>query len=303
MIYVFEPSVLQHKNLAKILAYNSEIVLISNDVQFFSNDSGLFRKILNLKAFNIKWNDLPKKAEILFLSSEFQFIILFPYLRLLGFNIRFVIHEPNLSLKNPIHLLRNLINFFLLLFCNKIFSFKKLKLFRYTLISLWFELPKDIVIKPSKNILSFGSETLNKRIDLLDVDWKKLKITRAGKTYHNFVNTKFYKFNNSYITDYNKETLFKENSFSVLPYSSIAQSMVLIEALSYGHILILNGNNPSWLDFHNLKFVFIFFESPSEIVDKIEALSFDDINYLRHKSLKYFKKNYDPSKTIKKLIT
>jgi hypothetical protein len=290
-------------NLAKILANNSQVVLINNNVQFFSNDSGLFRKILNSKAFKIKWNDLSKNSEILFLSSEFQFIILFPYLRLLGFNIRFVIHEPNLPLKNPKHLLRNFINFILLLFSHKVFSFKKLKFFRHTLISLWFESPKDVLIEPSKNVLSFGSETSNKRIDLLDVDWKKLKITRAGKTYHNFINTKFYKFNNSYISNHDKEKLFKENSFSILPYSTIAQSMVLIEALSYGHILILNGNNPSWLDFHNLEFVFIFFESPSEIVNKIEILSFDDIDYLRHKALKYFKKNYDPSKTIKKLIS
>jgi len=300
--YIFKPSVNQHKHLANILLKHSNAHLIENRKNFESNNFSLISKIINFNSFKFNWKLLPKKSTILFISSELQFIFLFPYLNFIGHEVRFVIHEPNLPNNSLNFISRNLIHFFLLTFCNKIYSFKPLKNFDYTLINLWFNTPNNINIGCSKSILSFGSETKNKRIDLLDIEWGEFNFTRAGKTTHDFNNIKSINFTNSFITDEHKDKLFRENSFSILPYDFIAQSSVLIEAISYGHILILNSNNKSWEKYHDLDFVFVFDISPVELLPALSDLTSDKIKSLREKSLDYFKENYDPINDIRTLL-
>ena len=79
--------------------------------------------------------------------------------------------------------------------------------------------------------------------------------------------------------------------------------MVLIEALSYGHILIINGNNRSWKKFHSLDFIFTFLNSPVEIIPTINKLSSKDIIILRKKSLNFYKSNFSNEETFKKLLS
>ena len=69
-------------------------------------------------------------------------------------------------------------------------------------------------------------------MNLIDIDWGEFKLIRAGKTFHNFKNQ--IEIYNSYITDQAKDKLFKNCSFSILPYISIQQSMVLIELYLMG---------------------------------------------------------------------
>lgn len=300
--YIFNPSVNQHKHLAQILLNNSKARLIENTNALESNNFNLLSKLINFNSFKFKWRALPKKSKILFISSEFQFVFLFPYLNFIGHKVRFVIHEPNLPNISINFILRNIIHFLLLKFCNKIFSFRKLNNHKHTFIKLWFNTPSNINILSTKSILSFGSETKNKRIDLLDIDWGDVIFTRAGKTTHSFINVSDQNIINSFITDAHKDKLFRENSFSIIPYDFIAQSSVFIEAISYGHILILNANNKSWEKYHDLDFVFVFNNSPKELMSVIHSLKPNEIMSLREKSLKYFKENYDPTNDIKTLL-
>lgn len=300
--YIFEPSVSQHKHLSHILSDNSKSVLIKNSCSFESNNFSLIHKLINLKAFNFNWRLLDKDSEILFISTELQFVFLFPYLNLIGHKVRFVIHEPNLPNNSVNFISRNIIHYFLLKFCHKIFSFKNLKNHHSTIINLWFDIPKNINILSNKSILSFGSETKNKRIDLLDIDWGDINFTRAGKTTHTFTKVKNQNIINSFITNSHKDKLFRENSFSIIPYDFIAQSSVFIEAISYGHIIILNANNKCWEKYHDLDFVFVFNDSPKELLTLLTSLTSKEIKSLREKSLDYFKENYDPIYDIRTLL-
>ncbi|MDC6467765.1 hypothetical protein OAW63_02275 [Flavobacteriaceae bacterium] len=300
--YIFNPSVNQHKHLAQILLNNSKAHLIENTNALESNNFNLLAKLINLNAFKFKWRALPKKSKILFISSEFQFVFLFPYLNFIGHKVRFVIHEPNLPNISINFILRNIIHFLLLKFCNKIFSFRKLNNHKHTFIKLWFNTPSNINILSTKTILSFGSETKNKRIDLLDIDWGDINFKRVGKTTYNFINVKSHNIINSFISAEQKDKLFRENSFSIIPYGFIAQSSVFIEAISYGHILILNSNNKSWEKYHDLNFVFVFNDSPKELLPIISRLTSKEVKSLRANSLNYFKQNYDPIKDIKTLL-
>ena len=294
-----EPSVLQHKFIFKILCRSiDDYEIVKNKKEFQSNNHNLISKIFNFNLVFYKWNKLESK-NILFISSEFQFIFVFVLLRLKGFNIKFIIHEPNLRNSNILFLLRNIINFLLCSLSNQVFSFKKLNFFQSTIINLWSE-EKNLKLTANKNILSFGSETQNKRIDLIDIDWGEFKLIRAGKTFHNFKNQIEIKI---FIHDQAKDKLFKNCSFSILPYISIQQSMVLIEALSYGHILIINGNNKSWKEFHSLDFIFTFMNSPIEIIPTINKLSSKDIIILRKKSMNFYKSNFSNEETFKKLLS
>jgi hypothetical protein len=167
---------------------------------------------------------------------------------------------------------------------------------------LWFDIPKKINILSNKSILSFGSETKNKRIDLLDIDWGDINFTRAGKTTYTFTKVKSQNIINSFITNSHKDILFRENSFSIIPYDFIAQSSVFIEAISYGHIIILNASNKCWEKYHDLDFVFTFDISPLELLPVVSDLTSDEIKSLREKSLDYFKENYDPINDIRTLL-
>jgi hypothetical protein len=300
--YIYNPSVSQHKHLAQILLKYTQACLIENKNALESNNFNLISKIINFNTFKFSWRALPKKSTILFISSEFQFIFLFPYLNCIGHKVRFVIHEPNLPNSSINFISRNIIHYFLLKFCNKIFSFIKLNNYDHTVIKLWFNTPSNVNTLSTKAILSFGSETKNKRIDLLDIDWGEINFTRAGKTTHNFINVKSQNIINSFISVEQKDKLFRENSFSIIPYDFIAQSSVFIEAISYGHVLILNANNKCWRKYHNLDFVFVFSFSPTELVATIQSLSFMEIESLREKALNYFKDNYDPINDIKTLL-
>ena len=73
-------------------------------------------------------------------------------------------------------------------------------------------------------------------------------------------------------------------------YDKIAQSMVLLEAMSYGHIIILNGSNQVSLPLHELSFVFVYDADIVEALIQIKALSNDEFMQLRKKSLEYFDK-------------
>ncbi len=300
--YIFNPSVNQHKHLAQILLNNSKARLIENTNALESNNFNLLSKLINFNSFKFKWRTLPKKSTILFISSEFQFIFLFPYLNFIGYKVRFIIHEPNLPNNSINFISRNIIHYFLLKFCNKIYSFKKIKNYDHTLIKLWFDIPSNINISYTKTILSFGSETKNKRIDLLDIDWGDINFTRAGKTTHDFINVKSQNIINTFISDEYKDKLFRENSFSIIPYDFIAQSSVFIEAISYGHILILNASNKCWEKYHNLDFVFVFNDSPKELLPIILSLTPNEIKSFREKSLEHFRENYDPTNDIKILL-
>ena len=290
-LIIVEPLVKQHSHLYLRLAELTEgFDTFSGRLQYEANSNGLWKKVLRLDLVPLIFR---RKGAYLFVASEFQQLLIFPILRLLGKEVLFICHEPNLWFGGIGNYSRAVINFVLQWSASIVFVFDKEladRYEKYQYISLWNEEKKNIIFNTKKIVLSFGSETPNKNIRALDFNWLKydFELIRAGRTNHLFLN-KDVVLINSFIDDSTKDRLYRESSISILPYFRIEQSMVLLEAMSYGHIVILNGRNTSWNKYHNLDFVFVYWNEINEALSEINALAEDDFISARRSSLSFFK--------------
>lgn len=269
------------------------VVPYKRDKLYEANNKDFFKKIVRIDLFR-KSIFRSDSQVVLFLSSELQFLVLFCLLRLRRKKVYFICHEPRLWFGGGSNYLRAIVNLFLMRVASRVLVFDEAlasKSARYDKISLWTTAKKNVSLNRSKRILSFGSETPNKNISSLDLSWNKygFQLVRAGRTTTRFASTDVTVYN-SFISDTEKDKLYRSSCVSIFPYDKIAQSMVLLEAMSYGHIIILNGSNQAWLTLHELSFVFVYDADIVEALVQIKALSDDEFIQLRKKSLEYFDK-------------
>ena len=289
-LIIIEPSVKQHSHLYLRLV-ESKIGVDSYRRRGFyeANNKSLFKKAFS---FDLLPLVLRSNNAYLFLASEFQHLLLFPILRLLGNEVLFVCHEPNLWFGGAGNYLRAVINLMLQWCASKVLVFDK-KLAdqheKYQYVSLWNQVKSDLEFGTKKVVLSFGSETPNKNIKSLDFDWSVLgfELVRAGRTEYQFESTDI-RMINSFVDDSKKDELYRKSSISRLPYSHIEQSMVLLEAMSYGHLVILNGQNTSWEKYHSLDFVFVYSNHPNEALIKVNGLTYEEFLVARRSSISFF---------------
>ena len=290
-LIIVEPIVKQHRHLYLRLAELTKgLETYNRRFQYEANSNGLLKKVLSFDLVPLIFR---RNGAYLFVASEFQHLLVFPILRLLGKEVLFICHEPNLWFGGIGNYSRAVINFVLQWSASIVFVFDKEladRYEKYQYISLWNEEKENITFSTKKIVLSFGSETSNKNIRALDFDWLEydFRLIRAGRTNHLFLN-KDVDLINSFIDDDLKDRLYRESSISILPYFRIEQSMVLLEAMSYGHIVILNGRNTSWKKYHNLDFIFVYWNEINEALLEINALAEDDFVAARVSSLSFFK--------------
>lgn len=292
-ILLVEPLVKQHNHLYLSLVDLPSVVPYKRDKLYEANNKDLVKKIFRFDLFRKSIFRCDSKV-VLFLSSELQFLVLFSLLRLRGKKVYFICHEPRLWFGGWSNYLRAIINLSLMRVASRVLIFDEAlasKSIRYDKISLWTTAKKNVSLDRSKRILSFGSETPNKNIPSLDLPWNQydLQLVRAGITTTRFESSDVTVYN-SFISDTEKDKFYRSSCISIFPYDKIAQSMVLLEAMSYGHIVILNGSNQAWLPLHDLSFVFVYDADIVEALVQIKALSDDDFIHLREKSLEYFDK-------------
>jgi glycosyltransferase involved in cell wall biosynthesis len=108
----------------------------------------------------------------------------------------------------------------------------------------------------------------------------------------------------NYITNGAKAFLLSLTHIIVIPYNFSTQSGVIIEAMSYGKIVIVN-DIPSFSQFKRLKFVFaIDFNSKDQISDclnKIFSMSGDEYEECCLAAIEYFEQNHSQLYLVDKL--
>jgi glycosyltransferase involved in cell wall biosynthesis len=134
----------------------------------------------------------------------------------------------------------------------------------------------------------------------------RARLIRAGRDKDvklNYQNERIIQFP-GYITNAAKALLLSLTHIIVIPYNFSTQSAVIIEAMNYGKIVIVN-DIPSFSPFKGLKFVFtIDFNSREQIsscLDRIFAMTADEYEECCLAAIEYFECNYSRDYLAKRL--
>lgn len=107
-----------------------------------------------------------------------------------------------------------------------------------------------------------------------------------------------------YVSQNAKQFLMGLTHFLIIPYSNITQSGTVVEALSYGKLLILNDIS-SFSHFRDLEFIsmldFSNKDSIAESLRSIHGMSFREYERYYWSTIEYFESNYSPSYLINRL--
>ncbi len=293
-------------------------------------------KIVYLLSRIIYYRSVNKgKINVFFFGPELSYFLLIVSIRLLtNCKVWYMLHEPYIESQKGVKI--KIVNIFNSIICkvsNKIiltseealniaeryYSSNKQVLIKFAYAEIEKKIPElnetaNQFYVNSNNIFSYyGSAVKSKRPERMNMIYNILchkdipfKVIRAGKDIGVTVQySAGIEVVDTYISEEEKNQLLIQSKVIVLPYDSISQSGIIIEALGYGKIILANSikafdffkacRSVYLVDFNKI-------DDMSNVIDKIISLKQDEYDVLSKASQLFFMNNFSTQQLQNRFI-